>query len=81
MSAYGYKRTSSRLVIYVCFTPESGHNQMIARNTIFEAEPIEQPVLPSQLLAHHDPNPVAESVRAKESRQATNLNRVLQQMV
>ena len=30
MSAYGYKRTFSHLVIYVCFTPESGHFSALA---------------------------------------------------
>ena len=27
MSAYGYERTFNRLVIYVCFAPESGHSE------------------------------------------------------
>jgi hypothetical protein len=54
-------------------------HQVIGRNTIFQANLVKQTVLPSQLLTHHGPNPVAESVRAKESRQATDINRVLQQ--
>ena len=31
---------------------------MVERHTIFQAELIKQPVLPSQLLTHHDPNPI-----------------------
>ncbi len=31
MSAYGYKQTFTHTVIYVRFTPGSGHNQAISR--------------------------------------------------
>ena len=35
-SAYGYKRTFSHTLNYVCFTPESGHTWWLRQRSAFD---------------------------------------------
>ncbi len=53
--------------------------RVLRRNHLVETKLVEQTVLPPQRLAHHGSNPVAEHLNDRESCQANDLNRVLQQ--